>query len=86
MDHSTASESFDGAHTVLQRAAELAMEYLRDLPDRHVDAITGYDEVLNLLSGPVPEHGTDAVAVIQRLAAILGPATIASAGPRCAGC
>jgi glutamate/tyrosine decarboxylase-like PLP-dependent enzyme len=82
MDHSTASDSFDGAHIVLRRAAELAMEYLRDLPDRHVDAITGYDEVLDLLSGPVPEHATDAVAVVQRLAAILGPATIASAGPR----
>lgn len=67
---------------MLSRASELAVDYLEGLPGRRVDAITGYAEVIDALGGPLPETGTDAGEVVERLARVCGPATIASAGPR----
>ena len=82
MDQHSAPVGTDDVYAALPRALELASEYLEGLPHRPVDASTSYDEVVDALSGPLPEEGTNAVAVVERLAATLGPATIACAGPR----
>jgi glutamate/tyrosine decarboxylase-like PLP-dependent enzyme len=66
----------------LRRAAELSEEHLASIADRPVGGSTGYEDVVAALDEPLPEHGEDAVAVIERLAAVAGPATVASPGPR----
>jgi glutamate/tyrosine decarboxylase-like PLP-dependent enzyme len=68
--------------TILRRTAELAEEHLDGLAERRVGAITGYEEAVAALDGPLPERGDDPVAVIEDLAAVVGPATVASPGPR----
>jgi glutamate/tyrosine decarboxylase-like PLP-dependent enzyme len=68
--------------TPLRRTAELAEEHLAGLAGRRVGAITSYDEVVALLDEPLPEHGEDPVAVIEQLASVVGPATVASPGGR----
>src|SRR5688500_8958960 len=82
MDQHSAPVGTDDVYAALPRAMELATEYLAGLPHRPVDASTSYDEVVDALSGPLPDQGTNAVAVVEQLAATLGPATIACAGPR----
>ena len=66
----------------LRRAAELAEEHLATISDRPVGATTGYEDVVAALDEPLPEHGEDPVAVIEQLAAVARPATVASPGPR----
>ena len=66
----------------LRRAAELAEEHLAGLDDRPVAATTGYEDVVTALDEPLPDRGEDPVAVLERLAAVAGPATVASPGPR----
>ena len=66
----------------LRRAAALAEDHLAGIADRRVGALTGYEDVLAALDEPFPDEGQDAVAVIERLAAVVGPATVASPGPR----
>jgi glutamate/tyrosine decarboxylase-like PLP-dependent enzyme len=66
----------------LRRAAELAEEYLAGLAERPVGAAASYDDTVAALDEPLPETGEDAVAVIEHLASVAGPATVASPGPR----
>jgi glutamate/tyrosine decarboxylase-like PLP-dependent enzyme len=66
----------------LRRAAELAKEHLDGLADRPVRALAGYEDVVAALDEPLPDEGEDAVAVVERLAALAGPGTVASPGPR----
>ena len=66
----------------LRRAAELAEQHLASLPDRPVGGTAGYEDVVAALDEPLPEHGEDPVAVIEQLAAVAGPAAVASPGPR----
>jgi glutamate/tyrosine decarboxylase-like PLP-dependent enzyme len=66
----------------LRRAAELAQEHLDGLGTRRVGAITSYEEAVAALDAPLPETGSDPVAVIEELARVAGPATVASPGPR----
>ncbi len=68
--------------TVLRRAAELAEEHLALLGERPVGGSTGYEDVVAALDEPLPESGEDPRDVIERLAAAVGPATVASPGPR----
>jgi glutamate/tyrosine decarboxylase-like PLP-dependent enzyme len=68
--------------TPLRRAAELAEEHLAGLAERHVGALATYEETLAALDEPLPEAGADPEAVVERLAAVAGPATVASPGPR----
>ena len=68
--------------SLLRRTAELAEEYLDGIGDRRVGALTGYEEALAGLDRPLPEQGAEPEAVIEELAASVGPATVASAGPR----
>jgi glutamate/tyrosine decarboxylase-like PLP-dependent enzyme len=66
----------------LDRATRHAREYLDGIAARRVGEVTSYDDVVGTLGGPLPEEGTDATSVIDELAASVGPATVASAGPR----
>src|SRR4051794_524318 len=68
--------------TPLRRAAELAEEHLAGLAGRRVGALATYEDTLAALDEPLPEEGADPVAVIERLATVAGPATVASPGPR----
>jgi glutamate/tyrosine decarboxylase-like PLP-dependent enzyme len=68
--------------TALRRAAELAEEHLAGLAERRVGAALSYEDAVAALDEPLPEHGEDPVAVIEKLAAAVGPATVASPGPR----
>ena len=67
---------------LLDRTAELAREYLDGVGERPVGAMSTYDEALDALDAPLPARGDDPERVIEELAATLGPATVASAGPR----
>ena len=67
---------------VMRRAAELAEEHLARLGDRSVAGSTGYEDVVAALDEPLPESGEDPRDAIERLAAAVGPATVASPGPR----
>jgi glutamate/tyrosine decarboxylase-like PLP-dependent enzyme len=68
--------------TILRRTAELAEQHVDGLPERRVGAATSYEDAVAALDEPLPERGEDPVAVIERLAAVAGPATVASPGPR----
>lgn len=70
-------------HDLLRRTAELAVQYLRSLPERQVKG--GYDDVAALRSALVtelPETGEDPAQVIELLADVGGRAAVAMAGPR----
>ena len=66
----------------LDRAAELAREYLDGVAERPVAAAATYEETVAALGEGLPEEGADPEAVIEELAATVGPATVANAGPR----
>ena len=52
----------------LRRAADLAEEHLAGIGDRHVGAIASYEDTVAALDEPLPEHGEDPVAGLERLA------------------
>ena len=66
---------------LLRRTTELALEYLRSLPERHVGARADARAIAERLRVPLGEP-EDPTAVIERLAADLDPGLVASAGPR----
>jgi glutamate/tyrosine decarboxylase-like PLP-dependent enzyme len=68
--------------SLLSRTADLAEEYLDGLGERRVGALRTYEETLAALDEPFPAEGAEPEAVIEQLAATVGPATVASAGPR----
>ncbi len=68
--------------SVTRRAAELAEEHLATLGERPVRAHISYEDAVAALDEPLPEQGEDAVAVLEHLATVAGPATVANPGPR----
>jgi glutamate/tyrosine decarboxylase-like PLP-dependent enzyme len=66
----------------LRRAAELGIEFLEGLDDRHVGARTDAATLARELGGPLPEEPTNAIRVIEELAEAVDPGLVASAGPR----
>ena len=66
----------------MRRAADLALEYLNGLDDRHVGAQTDAASLAALLGGALPDDGADPVAVVEEMARVLDPGIVASAGPR----
>ena len=68
--------------SVTRRAAELAEEHLATLGERPVRARISYEDAVATLDEPLPDQGEDAVAVLEHLATVAGPATVASPGPR----
>jgi glutamate/tyrosine decarboxylase-like PLP-dependent enzyme len=66
----------------LERAAELAREYLATLPSRPVHATASLDELRDRFGGALPEDGDDPVAVVEALARNAEGGLVASGGPR----
>ena len=66
----------------LARAAELAREFVAGLPDRPVHATASLEELRARFGGPLPDEGTDPVAVVEALADNARDGLVASAGPR----
>ena len=66
----------------LRRAAELAEEHLAGIAERRVGAAASYEDTVAALDEPLPAAGEDPEAVLERLVAVAGPATVASPGPR----
>lgn len=69
----------------LERAYELALAFLRSLPDRPVGATASYAEMVARLGGPLAEKGEDPAAVIEALAQGAEPGLVGSAGSRYIG-
>jgi glutamate/tyrosine decarboxylase-like PLP-dependent enzyme len=72
----------DDRERVLRRAAELGLEFLAGLPERHVGPRANADDLAEALGGPIPEDGEDPLAVIEEMARGLDPGLVATAGPR----
>ncbi|MEO7334901.1 MAG: aspartate aminotransferase family protein, partial [Gemmatimonadales bacterium] len=72
----------EGRERALRRAAEIGLEYLRGLPERHVGAQTDDASLAAQLGGPLPDDGQDPVAVVEEMARAFDPGLVASAGPR----
>lgn len=66
----------------LDQAHALAIDYLRRLPERHVGARLGRDELMAALRQPLSEKGEDGCAVLDLLAAQAEQGTSACASPR----
>ena len=67
---------------VLRRAAEHAAAFLGEVGERHVGTTATGAELRAALGGPLPEEGSDPVAVIDALAAGADPGLVASQGGR----
>jgi glutamate/tyrosine decarboxylase-like PLP-dependent enzyme len=67
---------------LLARTTELALEYLRSLPERRVGASAGVGELRAALGGDLPAQGEDPLQTIERLAAQADPGLVAMAGAR----
>lgn len=67
---------------LLRRTAELAAQFVRSLPDRHVGSRADVDDLRRRLAIALPEGSTDPAVVIEDLARDAEPGIVASAGPR----
>lgn len=72
----------DDRERALRRAADLGVEFLAGLAERHVGPRTEGSALAATLGGPLPEDGEDPVAVIEDMARQFDPGLVASAGPR----
>jgi len=68
--------------SVLDRAREHAVRFLRSLPSRHVGPTATRDEMLAAVNVPLSDDGEDPAAVLDALAGGIERGLIASAGPR----
>jgi glutamate/tyrosine decarboxylase-like PLP-dependent enzyme len=66
----------------MRRAAELGLEYLAGLGERHVGALEDDATLAARLGGPLPDEGEDPERVVDEMARALDPGLVASAGPR----
>ncbi len=64
-------------HKVLQRVLDETTTYLDGLDERLVAARTDVDGVVEVLGGPLPEEGTDALTVVEELIAGAEPGLVA---------
>jgi glutamate/tyrosine decarboxylase-like PLP-dependent enzyme len=67
---------------LLRRTAEIAADYLEQLPDRPVGSTIAVEEMREALGGPLPEAGESAGRVLQALAHSADRGIVATAGPR----
>src|SRR3954451_22295942 len=68
--------------TLLARAAELAINHLDHIGERHVGPLAGAAELRDALGGALPEDGVAAERVIEELARDAAPGLVPSPGPR----
>ena len=67
---------------LLRRTAEIALDYLNELPERPVGVPVDYGALYAALDRPLADQGEDPVAVIEQLVADADPGIVASVGPR----
>jgi len=67
---------------LLQRAHDHALRFLGALPERHVGARAGREELLGVLRAPLSEEGEDPKRVLDILAGAGDRGAVGSAGPR----
>ena len=72
----------DDRERVLRRAAELGLEYLAVVGERHVGARADAADIRERLPDDLPDRPMDPVAVIEELATAVDPGLVASVGPR----
>ena len=72
----------DERDAALRHAAELGLDYLATLSERHVGARGDAAAVRQRLPSALPETGMDPTAVIDEMAAALDPGIVATPGPR----
>ncbi|WP_231945599.1 pyridoxal phosphate-dependent decarboxylase family protein [Agrococcus carbonis] len=77
-----ARDGADDRESALAAAHEAALEWLRSLDERPVWPRVGLDEMLEVFGGPLPEHSTDATAVVRQLADGAGPGLVGIPGGR----
>jgi glutamate/tyrosine decarboxylase-like PLP-dependent enzyme len=78
----SATGSWSRSDAALERAAELAREFLNGLADRPVGRPVDVESLRRTLGGALPDDGEDPRAVIEALARDAEPGLVASAGPR----
>ena len=66
----------------MKRAAEIGLEYLASLEERHVGARADATEIRGRLPAELPDGPMDPVGVVEELAAAVEPGIVASMGPR----
>ena len=69
-------------HAVLDRARDLALSYLDGVAARQVGSTATAAALREALGGPLPDGGSDPVAVLEQLARHADPGIVASVGPR----
>jgi glutamate/tyrosine decarboxylase-like PLP-dependent enzyme len=74
--------TFDDFDPLLRRAQAHAGRFLRDLPHRFVGARATREDMLAAFDAPLPRHGEDPAAVLDRLAAHAERGASACAAPR----
>jgi glutamate/tyrosine decarboxylase-like PLP-dependent enzyme len=67
---------------LLARTTDLALEFLRGLPERPVRPSASIEQLRTDLGGDLPEHGEDPLQTLERLARQADPGLVAMAGPR----
>jgi len=67
---------------LLRRTAEIAIEYLDGIGERHVGGTASLEDLRAGLGGPMPDEPSDSASVIEALAANADRGLVASAGPR----
>ncbi|MEO6059535.1 MAG: pyridoxal-dependent decarboxylase [Candidatus Limnocylindria bacterium] len=72
----------DSRERAMRRAAELGIEFVQGLPERHIGAQTDDAGLVARLGGPLPDDGEDPEVVVERMARDFDPGLVASAGPR----
>ena len=72
----------DDRERALRRAAEIGLDYLAGLADRHVGARADAATIRERLPAALPEGPMDPVAVIEELVVAADPGVVASVGPR----
>ena len=74
--------SWSRPDAALERAAELAREFLAGLAERPVGRPVAVETLRRTLGGTLPDDGEDPRAVLEALARDAEPGLVASAGPR----
>ena len=72
----------DDRERAMRRAAELGLEYLATIGERHVGPRLDAAAIRGRLPDALPPDGMDPTAVVEELAGALDPGIVASVGPR----
>src|SRR5215210_8373764 len=82
MDGLDSRAGVEQQRAVLEQVLAEALRFLDGLPDRPVNARYDVDDVAAALGGPLPEHGSEPLAVIEELLSGAEPGVVAMPSPR----